>query len=117
MPRKTRARTVGRRGAGRCAVALVAAVSLAATVGVAPGRAAPPSQPRLSKFRPVVVTDELYAVQEPKVDPSLQQRTITMRDGVRLFVDVWLPGATEGRVPPVRVPTIVSFTPYVTACR
>lgn len=37
---------------------------------------------------------------------------VTMRDGCRIAVDVYLPEATAGNRPPAQVPTIAIFTPY-----
>ena len=67
---------------------------------------------KLHKFRPRVETQKLYAIQDPSVDPQLQQHYVEMSDGVKLFVEVWLPAPKDGNVPPQVVPTIVSITPY-----
>lgn len=41
------------------------------------------------------------------------QRFLTAHDGVRLFVETWLPAVKGGNVPPARVPTVLIMTPYV----
>ena len=41
-----------------------------------------------------------------------QSRYLTMRDGCRLAIDVYLPQAHEGREPPAQLPTLLFFTPY-----
>ena len=67
---------------------------------------------RLKKFEPRVETPQLYAIQDPSVDPQLQQHYVEMSDGVKLFVEAWLPAPKDGHVPPTTVPTIVTLTPY-----
>jgi uncharacterized protein len=39
-------------------------------------------------------------------------RYLTMRDGCRIAVDVWLPQARGGAAPPAAVPAVVVLTPY-----
>jgi uncharacterized protein len=44
--------------------------------------------------------------------PAPRSQYVTMRDGVRLAVDVYLPQAKDGASSPQRFPTIVILTPY-----
>lgn len=67
----------------------------------------------VTTFRPNAHTPKLYAIQGPSVDPVRQQRFVEMSDGVKLYVEVWLPARANGRTPPERVPTIASISPYV----
>ena len=41
-----------------------------------------------------------------------QSRYLTMRDGCRLAIDVYLPQPRDGREPPAQLPTLLFFTPY-----
>ncbi len=50
----------------------------------------------------------------PEFDPPAapESQYLTMRDGCRLAVDVWLPQAREGTTPPAAVPSVIVLTPY-----
>jgi predicted acyl esterase len=66
---------------------------------------------RGTAWEPTPVSQPLYGTKNPTSD---QQHVLTARDGVKLFVETWLPAAKNGAVPPTRVPTILIMTPYVT---
>lgn len=98
--------------AGRRVAALLAAV-VAAGLGAPAVLAA--SAPDLGRaFEPVPVSKPIYGIKSPSEDPERQRTFIKAADGVDLFVETWLPKAKDGNVPPPRVPTIFTITPYRT---
>ncbi len=61
------------------------------------------------------VSPQQYAQSRPPefaLPAAPQSRYLTMRDGCRLAIDVYLPQAHEGREPPAKLPTLLFFTPY-----
>ena len=85
---------------------LAALTSVAALLAVltAPAPRAEPTGP----------SAPLYGVQPPAADPERQQHIVQAADGTELFVETWLPAPKDGNVPPERIPTIVSISPYLT---
>ena len=91
--------------------ALALPVLLAALVAAAPalGASAPD---RGTAFEPAPQSLPLYGTQGPEVAPTVQRHWVTARDGVRLYVETWLPKAKNGNEPPAALPTILVSTPY-----
>jgi putative CocE/NonD family hydrolase len=66
----------------------------------------------LFAFGPVWQSAFIHAEGEPKFDVEVQHDVwVTMRDGIRLATDVYLP-AVKGIVIPEKLPTILQRTPY-----
>lgn len=63
-------------------------------------------------WEPAPVSQPLYGTAAPASKPDIQRRWITARDGVKVYVETWLPAAKNGNEPPERVPTILVSTPY-----
>jgi predicted acyl esterase len=78
-------------------------VVLLASVALAPARSVDPE----------TLSAPIYGITPPSADPARQQHFVTAADGTEVFVETWLPAATEGNVPPERVPVIVSISPYL----
>jgi predicted acyl esterase len=64
-------------------------------------------------FTPVAVSPAVYGIQAPDADPARQRHIVKAADGVDLFTEAWLPAASNGHVPPSRVPVVVVMSPYV----
>ncbi|OZI34592.1 hydrolase [Bordetella genomosp. 10] len=60
------------------------------------------------------VPPQAYAERRPVdyVVPEPSSRYLTMRDGCRLAIDVYLPRAADGKTAATRFPAITLFTPY-----
>lgn len=60
------------------------------------------------------VPPQTYADRRPVdyVVPEPTSRYLTMRDGCRLAIDVYIPKAADGKTAAARFPTITLFTPY-----
>ncbi|HVF04047.1 MAG TPA: CocE/NonD family hydrolase [Frankiaceae bacterium] len=89
---------------------LVAGTALAVAAGSV--HAAPARQPA-RVFDPRPRSAERYDTADPSADPRRQRTYVKAADGVRLFVETWLPAPLGGRVPPKRIPTVLIMTPYV----
>lgn len=86
----------------RVAAALLAALTAA---GTAQAASAPD---RGTAWEPRPASQPLYG-RAAQTD----QRFLTADDGVKLFVETWLPAAKDGNAPPAQVPTVLIMTPYV----
>jgi predicted acyl esterase len=53
-----------------------------------------------------------YAVQEPAANRALQDHDVIAGDGAKIHVQIYLPAAKDGNVPPARVPVIAVPSPY-----
>src|SRR5689334_4200172 len=86
---------------GRMHVRRLAALALlAALCGTADASAA--SAPdRGTAFEPHPLSQPLYGTAT-----ETAKTWVTARDGVRIFVETWLPAAKDGNVPPAKLPTI-----------
>ncbi len=85
---------------------------LAIVAALAIGAAALPAtaDPNLARpFTPTPLSPPLYDVAAPF------SHIVEAGDGVDLYVEVWLPAAKGGNVPPARVPSVLVITPYQVA--
>jgi predicted acyl esterase len=92
----------------RRACAVLFLVALCATAS-AEGASAPD---RGTAFEPKPLSQPLYGTSGPDKAPDLQRHWVTARDGVRIYVETWLPAAKGANVPPATLPTILVSTPY-----
>lgn len=67
---------------------------------------------RGTAWEPQPRSQALYGTQGPEAAPGIQRRWVAARDGVRLYVETWLPKAKDGNEPPATLPTILVATPY-----
>ena len=83
---------------------------------LSPSTALAASAPDRGKaFEPKALSRALYATKPPREDPDRQQHYVTAHDGTDLYVETWLPAPKDGNKPPLRVPTILIMTPYVSS--
>jgi predicted acyl esterase len=94
------------RRAGALAILAALCAATSAQAASAPDRG--------TAWEPTPVSQPLYGTKAPSEDPAAQQHTVIAKDGVKLFIETWLPKASGASVPPAKVPTILIMTPYVT---
>ncbi|HWH43913.1 MAG TPA: CocE/NonD family hydrolase, partial [Thermoleophilaceae bacterium] len=92
-----------------CALGAGAALPAAALAASAPDEGEP--------FRPEPVSQAVYGIAPPSANPALQRGTVTAADGTSLYVEAWLPAASDEHVPPARVPVVVHYSPYLSPGR
>jgi predicted acyl esterase len=63
-------------------------------------------------FEPKPLSQPLYGTKGPETAPAVQRHWVIARDGVRIYVETWLPAAKGENVPPATLPTILVATPY-----
>ena len=63
-------------------------------------------------FEPASIPPPLYGVQHPSVDPEMQRHVVEAADGTDIFLETWLPVAKDGNVPPEKIPTVLTMSPY-----
>jgi predicted acyl esterase len=81
---------------------------LAALLALGAGTAHAASAPdRGTAFEPAPVSRALYGTTAEST-----KAWVTAHDGVKLFVETWLPAAKDGNAPPAKLPTILVATPY-----
>jgi predicted acyl esterase len=87
----------------RCLASLLTLLALCGAASA--GAASAPD--RGTAFEPHPLSQPLYGT-----TAETQKHWVTARDGVRIYVETWLPAAKDGYVPPAKLPTILVATPY-----
>lgn len=78
-----------------------------AASGKAPGKAP------AATFEPQPASRPVYGVKPPADDPARQKHFVIAEDGIRLYVETWLPVELEGGPPvPATLPTVMLYSPY-----
>ena len=83
-----------------------------ALLALAPAAHAASAPDKGTAFSPAPQSVPLYGTAGPEADPEVQRHWVTARDGVKVYVETWLPAAKDGNVPPAQLPTILVSTPY-----
>lgn len=86
---------------------IAAAAAVTAAAVLSPAQAAPPGV-----FEPRPASRPLYGTAPPSSDPAVQRHVVEASDGVDLYVETWLPRATDRHRPAATIPTVLVMTPY-----
>jgi uncharacterized protein len=70
-------------------------------------------RPAAAAFEPQPASAPVYGVRAPAENPELQKHYVVADDGLRLYVETWLPVQLPGGpAVPEKIPTVLLYSPY-----